>query len=412
MMSLVNKKILMIVGGGISAYKSLECVRLLKDQGARVSCVLTKAGAQFVTPLSLATLSKEKVFENLFSLTDETEIGHIELARGADVVVVAPATANLMAKMTHGIADDLATTILLATKAPVILCPAMNPAMWSNRATQRNITQLQQDAFIFIGPEEGITACGEEGLGRMASPQAIVEVVANIRSLAHEAPLVPHGPLAGKKALVTSGPTHEEIDPVRYLSNCSSGKQGTAIAEALHRAGARTTLITGPTALPPPTGVKVHTINNAREMDKACQKILPVDIAVFAAAVTDWRPVKKNAHKIKKNGTNSPTTMQLTANPDILARVAQRKKGRPHLVIGFAAETENVIANARRKRQEKGCDWIVANAVNPNSSVFGSDDNTVHLITSTQCQNWKPMSKKAVAEKLVKKICHHYGATS
>ncbi|MEI8145240.1 MAG: bifunctional phosphopantothenoylcysteine decarboxylase/phosphopantothenate--cysteine ligase CoaBC, partial [Alphaproteobacteria bacterium] len=355
-MSLAGKRILLIIGGGIAAYKALETIRRLQDRGAKVRAILTKAGAEFVTPLSVGSLTGEKVFTELFSLTDEAEMGHIELSRDADLLVVAPATADLMAKMAHGIANDLASTALLATDKRVLIAPAMNVRMWLAPATQRNMKTLLTDGVMMVGPNDGGMACGEFGPGRMAEPLEIVAAVE--KALAGPAAR----PLAGKRVLVTSGPTREPIDPVRYISNHSSGKQGHALARAAAEAGAEVTLISGPVALADPVGVKVVHVESARDMLAAVQAALPADIAIFAAAVADWRAADIASGKLKK-GAGGPPTLSFVENPDILATTAQLKSGRPSLVVGFAAETDALIDNAKAKLTRKGCDLIVANDV-------------------------------------------------
>lgn len=386
-----GKNILLIVTGGIAAYKSLELVRILRSRGCSVRCILTKSGREFITPLSLAALSGQKVYEDLFSLTDESEMGHIRLAGDADLILVAPATANILAKTACGIADDLATTVLLAADGPVMTAPAMNVKMWKNPATRANLETLKRRGVLQVGPEEGEMACGETGMGRMAEPAAIAAAV--------ERCLQGVGRLSGKSALVTSGPTHEAIDPVRYIANRSSGKQGHAIAEALARMGAETILVSGPTHEPDPSGVLVLRVKSAREMLAACEKALPVDVAVCAAAVADWRPAAPSAAKIKKNGKTR--TFELAENPDILAALSVPGNRRPKLVIGFAAETDAVIDNAHVKLAAKGCDWIVANDVSPSTGIIGGESNTVHLITANgKTESWPAMPKPAVAERL------------
>jgi len=383
---------LLIVGGGIAAYKSLELIRRAKERGIATRAILTKAGTEFVTPLSVAALSGDKVYTDLFSLTDEAEIGHIQLSRSADLVVVAPATADLMAKLAGGLANDLASTALLATDKPVLMAPAMNVRMWNHPATQHNLATLKARGVHFVGPNEGEMACGEFGPGRMAEPE---EILAAIHSL-----FAMPGPLAGTKALVTAGPTHEPLDPVRYLANRSSGKQGYAIAEALERAGAETTLVSGPVDLVPPARVRLVRVETAREMLAACEAVPPADVAVCTAAVTDWRPETAAGNKIKKSG-GAPPAIKLAANPDILASLAAGPR-RPSLLIGFAAETENVIANAAAKRTKKGCDWIVANDVS--RGAMGGDRNTVHLITASGTESWPELAKTEVAARLVARI--------
>ena len=398
----MSKRVLLIVGGGIAAYKSLELVRLLSKSGIATTAILTKAGAQFVTPLSLSSLTGDKVYQDLFSLTDESEMGHIELSRVADLIVVAPATADLMAKAAHGLANDLASTTLLATDTPVLMAPAMNVRMWLHPATQRNLATLKGDGVTFIGPNEGDMACGEYGPGRMAEPG---EIAAAIRK--QLGALDAARPLAGKSALVTSGPTHEPIDPVRYIANRSSGKQGHAIAAALAALGARVTLISGPVAVPTPPGVTFVPVETAREMLAAAEAALPADIAVCAAAVADWRVADAGAEKIKKDGKDVPP-LALVENPDILATLSRHPFRRPRLVIGFAAETENVVPYARAKRAKKGCDWIVANDVSPETGVMGGEDNTVILVSEGGEETWPKLPKTEVAARLAARIADHF----
>jgi phosphopantothenoylcysteine decarboxylase/phosphopantothenate--cysteine ligase len=400
---LTGKRILLVISGGIAAYKCLELIRRLRERGASVRCVLTKGGAEFVTPLSLAALSEDKVYSDLFSLTDEAEMGHIRLSRAADLVVVAPASADILAKMAHGRADDLATTLLLATDKEVLAAPAMNVRMWDHPATQANIETLAARGVRFVGPVEGDMACGEYGMGRMAEPEAIRAAI--------ETYFGAEAPLAGRRALVTSGPTHEPIDPVRYIANRSSGKQGHAIAAALARLGADTVLVSGPSSEADPAGVAVVAIESAREMLAACQAALPVDVAVCAAAVSDWRPTDAAEHKMKKNG-GGPPGLDLTENPDILATLSKAGNQRPALVIGFAAETEDVVDNARAKLARKGCDWILANDVGPATGTFGGDANSVHLIGAESHQPWPRMSKADVADRLGRCIADHFKADS
>lgn len=390
------KQLLLIVGGGIAAYKTPEFVRRARDAGYAVRCILTQAGAQFVTPLALASVLGDKVYTDLFSLTDEHEMGHIRLARDPDLIVVAPATADFMAKAAMGLADDLASTVMVATDKPVMFAPAMNPAMWQAKPTQRNLAQLQADGALFVGPNAGDMACGEEGAGRMAEP---LEIVAAIDAHFSSIPK----PLAGWTALVTSGPTHEPIDPVRYIANRSSGKQGHAIAAQLAAAGAQVTLVSGPVAIADPPDVRSIKVETAQEMAAACAELLPVDIAVCAAAVADWRPNAVPGEKIKKEAGGTPA-ISLTENPDILQMISTHRAARPKLVIGFAAETGDLINKARRKRARKGCDWIVANDVAGGDGVFGSDVNRVVLIDETSEIAWPEGSKMAVAERLVEKI--------
>jgi phosphopantothenoylcysteine decarboxylase/phosphopantothenate--cysteine ligase len=404
--SLHNRRILLIISGGIAAYKSLDLIRRLREMGAKVRCVLTSGGVQFVTPLSVAALSEDQVYSELFSLTDESQMGHIRLSREADLVLVAPASANLIAKMAQGLADDLASTVLLATDKPVMIAPAMNVIMWENAATQTNIKTLRTRGIKLIGPSSGLMACGEEGEGRMT---AVAEIVTAIAS--HFA--VP-GPLAGKRAIVTSGPTHEPIDPVRYIGNRSSGKQGYAIAEALYANGAETILITGPTQLPDPAGIKTVHIETAREMLAACEAALPADIAVCAAAVADWRAAEVAADKIKK-GAGAPK-LELAENPDILAALSKPGNRRPRLVIGFAAETDHVLENAAQKLSNKGCDWLLANEVGEGKT-FNSDDNQVTLLRRDQAGQlvssaWPRQSKMNVARQLADDIAAFFKAAA
>ena len=394
-----SKRVLLIIGGGIAAYKSLELIRLLKKSGAFVTPVLTASGAEFVTPLSVSALAGEKVYSSLFDLTDEAEMGHIQLSRVADLVVVAPATADLMAKMAGGRAEDLASTLLLATDTPVMVAPAMNVRMWEHKATQRNLAQLQADGVRVVGPDEGEMACGEYGFGRMAEPAAILAAISGALT---------DGPLTGRHVLVTSGPTHEPIDPVRYIANRSSGAQGTAIAAALRDLGARVTFVTGPASVPAPEGVAVVRVETAREMLAAVEAALPADAAVMAAAVADWRVGNAGAQKMKKDGSGKAPALEFTENPDILASVS-RGKARPRLVVGFAAETENVVEFASAKRLRKGCDWIVANDVSPGTGIMGGAENAVVLITDQGAQNWPRMGKDAVARALAARIAAALG---
>ena len=394
---LQGRRILLVIAGGIAAYKCLDLLRRLHERGATTRCILTKGGAQFVTPLSVATLSRDKVYQDLFSLTDESEIGHIRLARECDLVVVAPATADLLAKMAHGLADDLASTVLLATDRPILVAPAMNFVMWESNATQENLTALRQRGVHVVGPDAGELAEGESGVGRMSEPLAIVGAIES---------LFASGPLKGKRALVTSGPTYEPVDPVRFIGNRSSGKQGHAIATALALLGADTTLVTGPTRLADPRGVTVTHIESADEMLAACRAALPVDIAVCAAAVADWKPRDRRNQKIKKNG--SLPALELVENPDILATLSAKGSSRPSLVIGFAAETENVVSNATAKRHKKGCDWIVANDVSAAAGTFGGDANTVHLIDEGGTETWPRLPKDDVARRLAQRIAARF----
>jgi phosphopantothenoylcysteine decarboxylase/phosphopantothenate--cysteine ligase len=396
---LAGKHILLVIGGGIAAFKSLDLIRRLRERGAKVTPVLTNAGSQFVTPLSVSALSGAKVYQDLFDLTDEAEMGHIELSRAADLIVAAPATADLMAKMVAGLAGDLASTLLLATDKRVLVAPSMNVRMWDHPATQRNIATLRGDGVLMAGPNEGDMACGEYGPGRMAEP---LEIVAAIEVALRD------GPLKGKHVLVTSGPTHEPIDPVRYIANRSSGAQGTAIAFALAGLGADVTFVTGPADVPPPAGVKVVAVQTAAEMLAAVNTALPADAAVFAAAVADWRVDNASDSKIKKDKSGLPT-LEFAENPDILAAVSQMKKGRPALVVGFAAETDDVIANATAKRKRKGCDWIVANDVSPETGIMGGTENAVTVISDDGADAWARMDKQTVARRLAQKIAEALG---
>lgn len=393
MNSLAGRSVLLIIGGGIAAYKSLELARELKRRGVRVTGIMTKAAERFITPLSLAGLTGEKVYTDLFSLTDEIEMGHIELSRAADLLVVAPATADLMAKMAAGHADDLASTALLATDKKILIAPAMNVRMWQHPATQRNHSLLQRDGVIVVGPVDGEMACGEFGPGRMAEPSAIAAAISSLLAPAAR-------PLAGRKVLITAGPTREPIDPVRYLSNRSSGKQGYALAEAAVSLGAETVLVSGPVHLPIPPGVQMRPVETAAEMLSACESELPCDIAIFAAAVSDWRAEAPAMQKIKKTGGKRPS-LSLAENPDILKTVATRDKDRPALVVGFAAETEKLIENAREKLARKGCDLIVANDVGPETGVFGGGRNTVHIVSERDVNSWPEMDKAEVANRLM-----------
>ena len=396
---LLNKRILLIVGGGIAAYKTPELVRQLVKEGAVVQCLLSKSGSEFVTALTLASVSGNKVYQNLFDLTDETEMGHIQLSRNADLVLVAPATADLMAKMAQGFANDLASTALLATDKPVMIAPAMNVRMWLHDATQRNLETLKNDGIAIINPNEGDMACGETGPGRMAEPLEITEAVAEA--------LMPKGPLKGLKALITAGPTHEPIDPVRYIANRSSGKQGYAIAEAIAGLGAETLLVSGPVNLPDPEGVRVIRVETALEMAAACEEALPSQIAIMTAAVADWRSTESAQEKIKKNTDNTPPSLELTENPDILAGLVAHTL-RPDLIVGFAAETEQVMDHARAKFTRKGCDWLMANNVSPDTGVMGGDFNTIHFLTQTSEESWEMLSKQDVALRLADKIADYF----
>lgn len=393
-------RVLLIVGGGIAAYKSLDLIRRLKERGISVRCVLTKAANEFITTLSASAISGERVFTDLFDPAHEFDVGHIRLAREADLIVVAPATADLMAKMANGLANDLATAVLLATTAKIVLAPAMNPRMWTNKATQRNLAQLVADGVALIGPNEGEMAeSGERGLGRMAEPLEIAAAVERLLK-ARGAAL----PLKGRKLLVTAGPTHEPIDPVRYIANRSSGKQGYAVAAAAAAAGAEVTLVSGPVNLPKPENVNIINVETAREMLEAVEHALPADVAIFAAAVADWRVAHAGEQKIKKKAGETTPELSLTENPDILSTVAHLETGRPGLVIGFAAETENVLINAKAKLVKKGCDWILANDVSPSTGIMGGDRNTIHLVTPEGVEPWPPQSKEDVAAMLIARI--------
>jgi phosphopantothenoylcysteine decarboxylase/phosphopantothenate--cysteine ligase len=397
-MELRNKRILLIIGGGIAAYKSLDLIRRLRERGATVRAILTPGGAEFITPLSVAAISGERCFTELFSHQDEFDIGHIRLSREADLVVVAPATADLIAKMAQGITNDLATAVLLATDKRVLIAPAMNPMMWSHPATKRNFAQLTADGIVSAGPNAGEMAeRNESGVGRMAEP---LEIVAAIESLLSEMPA--SDALKGTRMLVTSGPTREPIDPVRYISNRSSGRQGHAVARAAAAAGAEVTLVSGPVGIPDPSGVKTIHVETAAEMLSATQSSLPVDVAVCAAAVADWRVDAVANEKVKKSGGRMPA-LSFVENPDILATLSHGKK-RPQLVVGFAAETEKLIEHAREKLARKGCDWIVANDVSPKSGTFGGRNNQVHIVTATGIESWPVLSKEAVADGLVRRI--------
>ena len=403
---LSHARILLIISGGIAAYKSLELIRRLRDRGATVRVVMTAAARQFISPLSAATLSGQPIRDDLFSLTDEATIGHIELSRAADLVVVAPASANILARMAAGLADDLATTLLLATDKPVLAAPAMNVRMWLHPATRRNLDRLKGDGVLFVGPESGPMACGEFGPGRMAEPPSIVEAIehALARVMARsESPPSDSVPLRGRHIIVTSGPTHEPIDPVRFIGNRSSGRQGHAIAQAAIGAGARVTLITGPVSLSDPTGAEVVHVGSAREMREAVEAALPADAFIAAAAVADWR-AESVAHQKMKKGANESPTLRLVENPDILAEVSKKTTMRPSVVIGFAAETENVAANAKEKLRRKGCDLIIANSVAEGTSTFGGDTNQVEVIDARGAESWPPMTKSEVADGIVRRV--------
>jgi phosphopantothenoylcysteine decarboxylase/phosphopantothenate--cysteine ligase len=405
-----QQRILLVIGGGIAAYKCLDLIRRLRDEGASVRAVMTRAAAEFVTPLSVGALTNERVFTDLFDLNDEHEIGHIRLSREAGLIIVAPATADLLAKMAGGHADDLASTVLMATDKPVLAAPAMNPRMWLNPATQRNVAQLEADGVRFVGPNTGAMAERDEaGPGRLAEVPEIIAAARKILAEAGHPPVTPlrtGRPLSGRHVIVTSGPTHEPIDPVRYIANRSSGRQGHALAAAAARAGARVTLVTGPVGISAPANVDVVPVERADEMLDAVLAALPADIAIFAAAVSDWRVAEASAEKIKKGPRGVPT-LTLVENPDILKTVATRKTGRPSLVVGFAAETESVIEYAKKKRKAKGCDWIVANDVSPETGIMGGERTTVHVIGADGVESWPEMDKTAVAERLVALAAEH-----
>lgn len=413
---LQGKRILLVIGGGIAAYKTLELIRELRKRGAAVTCVVTSAAQQFVTPLSIAALSGEKVYSDLFSLTDETEMGHIELSRSADLVAVVPATADLLAKMAQGHADDLASTLLLATDKRVLAAPAMNVRMWLHQATQRNVGTLRSDGVSFAGPANGEMACGEFGPGRMAEPAEIIAELEKLlagdtmlllpgRAASAELGTAP-ALLAGKRVVVTSGPTHEPIDPVRYIANRSSGQQGHAIAAAAVAAGADVTLVSGPVSLPVPTGVKLAAVETAAEMLAAVEAAMPADVFIAAAAVADWRVETAHREKVKKTASAGPPALKLVENPDILKTIASKKSGRPAVVVGFAAETNSLLANASAKLASKGCDMIVANDVSPGTGVMGGRRNTVHILTTDGIENWPEMDKNEVAAKLISAIAN------
>jgi phosphopantothenoylcysteine decarboxylase / phosphopantothenate---cysteine ligase len=395
MTSLAGRTVLLIIGGGIAAYKTHELVRLLKTRGARVRTILTRASEEFVTPLSLSGLSGEKVYTALFSLTDEVEMGHIQLSRAADLLVVAPATADLMAKMANGLADDLASTALLATDKRILVAPAMNVRMWRHPATVRNVETLKSDGVSFVGPADGEMACGEFGPGRMAEPGEILTAILALLEPKQK-------PLAGRKVVITAGPTREPIDPVRYISNHSSGKQGYAIARAAVELGAETVLISGPVSLPIPPGAQVMPVETAQEMLAACEGEMPADIAIFTAAVADWRVAGQAPEKLKKSG-GKPPVLTLAENPDILATISRRSP-RPEIVVGFAAETERVTEHAAAKLKNKGCDLILANDVSEGSGVFGGDRNKVHLVSGSGIESWPEMSKDEVARRLMERL--------
>ncbi|MEZ5910279.1 MAG: bifunctional phosphopantothenoylcysteine decarboxylase/phosphopantothenate--cysteine ligase CoaBC [Hyphomicrobiaceae bacterium] len=416
MANVATRRILLIIGGGIAAYKTLELVRRARERGLAVRAVMTKAAQHFVTPLSVGALTNDRVFTELFDLDDEREIGHIRLSREADLIVVAPATADLLARMAGGHANDLATSVLLATDKPVLVAPAMNPRMWQHPATRRNVAQLERDGVAFVGPETGEMAeRGEAGAGRLAEPMTILDRILGLLEQAAEPPRRGAGAaaaaLAGAHMLVTAGPTHEPIDPVRYIANRSSGKQGYAIAAAAAALGARVTLVSGPTQLATPAGVDIVRVETARDMLAACEAALPADIGVFAAAVADWRTADAASEKIKKGGKSAAPRLELVENPDILRTIATRAKQRPALVVGFAAETENVVVYAKRKLKSKGCDWIVANDVSAETGVMGGERNTVHLVTQDGVEDWPELDKSEVARRLVARIAERYAAT-
>ena len=398
---LSGKRILLIIGGGIAAYKTLDLIRRLRERGASVRAVMTAAAQEFITPLSVGALTADHVFTDLFDRQDEQDVGHIRLAREADLIVVAPATADLMAKLAAGLASDLASAVLLATDRPVLMAPAMNPRMWSHPATRRNRAQLAADGVAFVGPGRGEMAeAGEAGEGRMAEP---LEIVAAVGAALGD------GPLKGRHVIVTSGPTHEPIDPVRYIANRSSGAQGTALAAALRDLGARVSFVTGPASVPPPQGVSVIPVETAAEMLAAVKAALPAEAAVFAAAVADWRVANASGSKMKKDGSGKAPALEFAENPDILATVSQMKTGRPALVVGFAAETDDVIAHATAKRKRKGCDWIVANDVRPATGIMGGAENAVTVIDATGAEDWPRLSKDEVARRLAARIAAALG---
>ena len=407
-----GKRILLIIGGGIAAYKIPALIRLFKREGAAVTPVLTRAGAQFTTPMTVSVLAGEAVHDDLFDISNEAEIGHIALTRNADLVVVAPATADMMAKMANGLADDLASTLLLASNKKVLIAPAMNVRMWMHPATQRNLAQLAEDGILTVGPDRGEMACGEFGAGRMAEPEEILDAARDLLGQASKPGLlrlmpenkVASGPLVGRHVIVTSGPTHEPIDPVRYIANRSSGAQGTAIAAALRDLGARVSFVTGPATVPPPEGVDVIGVETAQAMRDAVAAALPADAAVMAAAVADWRVEYASQSKIKKDGTGNFPVLSFAENPDILAWVSQLTEGRPGLVVGFAAETDDVIAHATAKRLRKQADWIVANDVSPETGIMGGTENAVTLISDAGAEEWPRMGKDQVARQLAKRI--------
>ncbi len=398
-----DKNILLVISGGIAAYKTLDLIRLIRKNGGDVRCILTSGGAQFVTPLSVSSLSENKVYTDLWSLTDEAEMGHIRLSRENDLIVVAPASADILAKMAHGLANDLASTTLLAANKPILVAPAMNPEMWNHDATQSNIQTLKNRGVLFCGPNEGEMACGETGLGRMSEAEEIFDAITDFFF---------DKPLKGKHAIVTSGPTYEPLDPVRFLGNRSSGKQGHAIAAALHKAGADVTLVSGPVDLPDPAGVKTAHVETAKQMLSACEGALPADICVCAAAVSDWTSANMSEQKIKKTNDSDVPELSLTQNPDILKTLSSLGATRPKVVVGFAAETQDVEANAADKLKRKGCDWIIANQVgadkNGEERAFGSDENQIYFLTQNKSEQWERMRKTDIAERLVQKITEEF----
>lgn len=397
---MADKRILLVIGGGIAAYKALELIRLLARQGIATRAILTRAAQEFVTPLSVAALTGDKVYTDLFSLTDEADMGHIQLSRDADLIVVCPATADLMAKMAHGLADDLASTALLATDKPVLIAPAMNVRMWTHKATRRNHARLLADGVSVVGPDEGDMACGEFGPGRLAEPAEILSRIVDFYASRGDRPLL------GKRVVVTSGPTHEPIDPVRYIANRSSGQQGHALAAALAGLGAQVTLVSGPVALPDPPGVETRHVETARQMAAAVDAALPADVVVCAAAVADWRVAGEADQKIKKDGSGQVPALAFVENPDILATVSRPGPRRPPLVIGFAAETEKVVDHAKAKLARKGCDWIIANDVGsgPDGGVMGASDNAIHIVTAEGVESWPRLPKTEVAARLSRRI--------
>lgn len=401
---LADKRIVLIISGGIAAYKALDLIRRLRERGAQVCPVMTRGAREFITPLAVGALAAEKVYTDLFDREAEQDVGHIRLARDNDLIVIAPATADLMAKMAHGIADDLATAVLLATDKPVLVAPAMNPKMWSHPATRRNVATLEADGLHFVGPGKGEMAeSGEAGVGRMAEPLEIAAAAQAVLS-GNAVPAPAEKPLVGRHVVITSGPTHEPIDPVRYIANRSSGKQGHAIAAAAAAAGAKVTLVSGPVTLPDPQGVTVIHVESAAEMLQAVKTALPADVAIMAAAVADWRVAGESDQKIKKDGSGKPPTLDLVENPDILATVGHDETLRPPLLIGFAAETRDLVENAQSKLQRKNADWIVANDVSPETGIMGGDANTVRIVTRQGVEDWPALDKREVAHRLVARI--------